>query len=113
MSSSLVLSMLSSRSIIRAAADHLDIYIYACLSPSRPLDIHTYMFACRIFAWMGRWIERQFDRNETFVDAHLSFLSIHQSISRIQYWNNEVTKQTRYAMKCITKGTHLHLKHST
>jgi hypothetical protein len=85
MSYSLVLSMLSSRSIIRAAADHLDIYIYACLSPSRPLDIHTYMFACRIFAWMGRWIERQFDRNETFVDAHLSFLSIHQSISRIQY----------------------------
>ena len=50
-----------------------------------------------MFAWMGKWIERQFDRDETFVDAHLSFShlsnhpSIHQSIARIQYRNNEVT----------------------
>ncbi len=90
--------------------------IYICVSVSFSLSRHICIY---MFAWMGRWIrttiwqERDVRWCSSFFFPSI-YLSIHQSISHIQYSNNEVTKQTRSIMKwCILKGTHLYLKHST
>lgn len=53
MSYSLVLSMLSSRSIIRAAADHLDIYMRVCLL----LALSTYIHICLLVESLLGWVD--------------------------------------------------------
>jgi hypothetical protein len=57
MSSSLVLSMLSSRSIIRAAADHLDIYIYIYMRVCLLLALSTYIHICLLVESLLGWVD--------------------------------------------------------